>query len=114
MFRCWASFRFLEDLINYGDPYEKLPKVVPYIVLPVSMLLLVLRFAQAASADRAWRPQTVWLQAMKSKMSSTRCAPNKESMTDGSRPSFCPGHRPLADRRADCCLAGAVAPPCSC
>lgn len=41
-------FRFLEDLINYGDSYEKLPKVVPYIVLPVSMLLLVVRFAQAA------------------------------------------------------------------
>ncbi|MQY41183.1 TRAP transporter small permease subunit [Epibacterium sp. SM1969] len=43
-----GAFRFLEDLINYGDAYEKLPKVVPYVVLPVSMLLLVLRFAQAA------------------------------------------------------------------
>ncbi|MBY6054930.1 TRAP transporter small permease [Leisingera daeponensis] len=41
-------FKFLEDLINYGDSYEKLPKVVPYVVLPVSMLLLVFRFAQAA------------------------------------------------------------------
>lgn len=41
-------FRFLEDLINYGDSYEKLPKVIPYIVLPVSMLLLVVRFVQAA------------------------------------------------------------------
>lgn len=41
-------FRFLEDLINYGDPYEKLPKVVPYLVMPVSMLLLLARFAQAA------------------------------------------------------------------
>ncbi len=41
-------FRFLEDLINYGDSYEKLPKVVPYVVMPVSMLLLVVRFAQAA------------------------------------------------------------------
>ena len=40
--------RFLEDLINYGDSYEKLPKVVPYIILPLSMLLLVLRFTQAA------------------------------------------------------------------
>ncbi|OED48729.1 C4-dicarboxylate ABC transporter substrate-binding protein [Rhodobacteraceae bacterium (ex Bugula neritina AB1)] len=43
-----AVFRFLEDLINYGDAYEKLPKVVPYLVLPVSMLLLVFRFLQAA------------------------------------------------------------------
>jgi C4-dicarboxylate transporter DctQ subunit len=43
-----GALRFLEDLINYGDEYEKLPKVVPYIVLPVSMLLLVLRFVQTA------------------------------------------------------------------
>ncbi|UWQ31400.1 TRAP transporter small permease [Leisingera sp. M527] len=43
-----AVFKFLEDLINYGDSYEKLPKVVPYVVLPVSMLLLVFRFVQAA------------------------------------------------------------------
>ncbi|AHD01241.1 TRAP transporter small permease [Leisingera methylohalidivorans] len=43
-----AVFKFLEDLINYGESYEKLPKVVPYAVLPVSMLLLVFRFIQAA------------------------------------------------------------------
>ena len=42
-----GMFRFLEDLINYGDPYEKLPKVVPYVAIPLSMLLLVLRFVQA-------------------------------------------------------------------
>lgn len=43
-------FLFLEDLINYGDSYEKLPKVVPYFVLPLSMVLLVFRFVQAAIA----------------------------------------------------------------
>lgn len=43
-----GALRFLEDLINYGESYEKLPKVVPYIVLPLSMLLLVARFIQAA------------------------------------------------------------------
>lgn len=43
-----GAFSFLEGLINYGDAYEKLPKVVPYVVLPVSMLLLVLRFGQVA------------------------------------------------------------------
>lgn len=43
-----APLRFLEDLINYGEAYEKLPKVVPYFVLPLSMLLLVIRFAQVA------------------------------------------------------------------
>jgi C4-dicarboxylate transporter DctQ subunit len=48
--------RFLEDLINYGDAYEKLPKVVPYLVLPVSMGLLVFRFMQAAM--QIWRGET--------------------------------------------------------
>lgn len=43
-----GALRFLEDLINYGDSYEKMPKVVPYLVLPLSMLLLVFRFIQAA------------------------------------------------------------------
>ena len=48
-----APFRFLEDLINYGEYYEKLPKVVPYFILPLSMLLLVIRFAQVAV--KIWR-----------------------------------------------------------
>lgn len=43
-----APFKFLEDLINSGESYEKIPRAVPYVVLPVSMLLLVVRFAQAA------------------------------------------------------------------
>lgn len=43
-------FRFLENLINYGEAYEKLPKAVPYFVLPLSALLLVLRFTQVAIA----------------------------------------------------------------
>lgn len=47
------AFRFLEGLINYGEPYEKLPKVIPYIVLPVASLLLLLRFVQVAIA--IWR-----------------------------------------------------------
>lgn len=44
---------WLEGVFNDGDPYEKMPKVVPYIVLPISMALLVLRFAQAGI--RVWR-----------------------------------------------------------
>ena len=43
-----ALFGFLEDLINYGEEYEKMPKVVPYLVLPVSMILLLYRFGQTA------------------------------------------------------------------
>lgn len=42
---------------NEGEAYEKLPRLVPYVILPVSMLLLVLRFAQATweliSGERA-------------------------------------------------------------
>ncbi len=42
--------RFLEDWINFGEEYEKMPKAIPYLVLPVSMALLTFRFAQAAVA----------------------------------------------------------------
>jgi len=42
--------RFLEDLINYGDTYDKLPRVVPYVILPVGMALLLWRFVQATWA----------------------------------------------------------------
>ena len=45
-----APLTFLEDLINQGESYEKIPKAIPYVVLPVSMLLLTIRFVQAAIA----------------------------------------------------------------
>ncbi|KNG92351.1 TRAP transporter small permease [Pseudaestuariivita atlantica] len=45
-----APLRFLEDLINYGEEYEKVPRAVPYLVLPLSMALLLFRFLQAAVA----------------------------------------------------------------
>ena len=48
-----APLRFLEDLLNEGESYERIPKAVPYLVLPLSMLLLTLRFAQAGAA--IWR-----------------------------------------------------------
>ena len=51
-----APLRFLEDWINYGEEYEKLPKVVPYLVLPISMALLVFRFFQVAL--QIWRGET--------------------------------------------------------
>lgn len=43
-------FAWLEPLINYDEAYEKLPKVIPYIVLPISMALLLFRFLQVAVA----------------------------------------------------------------
>ena len=42
--------RFLEDWINYGESYDKLPRVVPYVILPVGMALLLWRFLQATWA----------------------------------------------------------------
>ena len=48
-----APLRFLEDVLNYGESYEKIPRAIPYVILPVSMLLLVFRFAQSAVA--IWR-----------------------------------------------------------
>jgi len=44
---------WLADVFNDGEAYEKLPKVIPYFVLPVSMLLLLVRFAKAGL--RVWR-----------------------------------------------------------
>lgn len=40
-------FRFLEDLINQGEAYSKLPRVVPYTMLPVAAALILLRLVQA-------------------------------------------------------------------
>lgn len=47
--------RWLEGVFNDGDPYEKLPKVIPYMVLPISMALLVWRYIEVAI--RVWRGQ---------------------------------------------------------
>ncbi len=41
---------WLETVFNDGDPYEKMPKVVPYLVMPLSMALLLYRFCQAGIA----------------------------------------------------------------
>jgi len=48
--------RFLEDVFNMGEPYEKMPRLVPYLVLPVGMGLLLLRAVQAFW--RLWTGQT--------------------------------------------------------
>ena len=40
-------FRWLEDAINYGDEYDKLPRVIPYAMLPFGVALLLYRFIEA-------------------------------------------------------------------
>jgi C4-dicarboxylate transporter DctQ subunit len=39
--------KFLEDLLNEGEPYEKLPRFIPYFALPLGMALITFRFIQA-------------------------------------------------------------------
>jgi len=52
-------FGFLESWINYDESYEKLPKVIPYIVLPLSMALLLYRFVQASVAVAQRRAESM-------------------------------------------------------
>jgi C4-dicarboxylate transporter DctQ subunit len=40
--------QFLAGWVTEGEKYEKLPRFIPYFVLPLSMALLTLRFIQAA------------------------------------------------------------------
>lgn len=39
--------QFLSVWMNEGEAYEKLPRFIPYAVLPLSMVLLTLRFLEA-------------------------------------------------------------------
>jgi len=39
---------WLSDTFNYGERYEKLPRFVPYLALPLGMGLLLFRFIQAS------------------------------------------------------------------
>lgn len=42
-----SFLRFMEDLINYGEEYDKLPRVIPYAIVPIGAALLLYRFIQA-------------------------------------------------------------------
>ncbi|WP_421704558.1 TRAP transporter small permease [Aliiroseovarius sp.] len=44
--------RFLEGWINQGETYDKLPRVIPYVILPIGAALLLFRFIQATI--RVW------------------------------------------------------------
>lgn len=45
-----AALRWMEAVFNDGETYEKLPRLLPYAVLPLAMSLLLLRFVEAAAA----------------------------------------------------------------
>ncbi|UPR55990.1 TRAP transporter small permease [Vibrio sp. ED004] len=40
--------QFLADWLNEGERYEKLPRFIPYMALPIGMAMLTFRFAQVA------------------------------------------------------------------
>ena len=42
-----AFLQFLAEWMNEGEEYEKIPRFIPYAVLPISMTLLTWRFIQA-------------------------------------------------------------------
>ncbi|MGR3838146.1 MAG: TRAP transporter small permease, partial [Cognatishimia sp.] len=48
--------KWMEDVFNEGEAYNKMPRLIPYVVLPISSALLVLRFVQAAIA--IWKGET--------------------------------------------------------
>ena len=54
-----GMFRWLEDAINYGEEYEKLPRVIPYAILPFSCALILLRVVQATIGVIAGRRESL-------------------------------------------------------
>ncbi len=51
--------RFLEGLINQGEAYDKLPRVVPYAILPVGIALFLYRLIQATWRVATGRQETM-------------------------------------------------------
>ncbi|MEO1614053.1 MAG: TRAP transporter small permease subunit, partial [Pseudomonadota bacterium] len=45
--------QFLADITNDGEEYEKMPRYIPYFILPLSMALLTFRVVEAG-----WRVAT--------------------------------------------------------
>ena len=41
------AFSFIQDIFNEGEAYEKIPRFIPYFILPLSMSLLLYRFIEA-------------------------------------------------------------------
>ena len=40
--------QWMADVFNEGERYEKIPRLIPYAVIPVAMALMLFRFIQAA------------------------------------------------------------------
>lgn len=42
--------RWMEGVFNEGEEYEKIPRLIPYVVLPLSMALMLFRYIQVTIA----------------------------------------------------------------
>ncbi len=51
--------RFMEESMNQGEAYEKLPRFIPYAALPIGMALLTFRFIQVAWQVATGKADTV-------------------------------------------------------
>ena len=51
--------RFIEPIMNEGEAYEKLPRFIPYAMLPFGAALLLLRFVQATVKVVAGRQKSL-------------------------------------------------------
>ncbi|GGX47186.1 C4-dicarboxylate ABC transporter permease [Tateyamaria omphalii] len=51
--------KWIEPLMNEGEAYEKIPRFIPYAILPFGMGLLLFRFVQATV--RVWQGKTTSL-----------------------------------------------------
>lgn len=51
--------RWIEPLMNEGERYEKLPRFIPYAMLPFGMALLLYRLVQLAFAVQACRADSL-------------------------------------------------------
>lgn len=55
----WRPLDWMQGVFNEGEAYEKIPRLIPYVVLPLSMALLLFRFVQAAVAVAQGRADSI-------------------------------------------------------
>lgn len=55
----WRPFDWMQTVFNEGETYEKIPRLLPYLVLPLSMALLLYRFIEATVAVARGRADSI-------------------------------------------------------
>ncbi|MGB0845444.1 MAG: TRAP transporter small permease [Thiolinea sp.] len=71
--------QFLAEMLNDGEKYEKLPRFIPYLALPIGMALLTFRYLQLAWA--------IWTGKTDTLISSHEVEEALEEMTQQSQPA---------------------------